>query len=383
MPTASFLSLDEFRDKIEESRVTCALCGRREHSLIRHLRDRHNLSLGQYRKQHPQAEVTSRILNELSRQIARTAQTTDDLEAFLPSFVATNTPSLFDQLKTQFPACKAENVHLIPAIIPEFILEQKVARAAAFALLKGKNTYVEGPTGCGKTDAVKQIHAQLGRPMKRVNANGDITAANFVGSKQVDVTTGSFFKHGNLPLAMRGGYTLLIDEIDYMPPNIAAVLNPVLEGARELYLPETNEHIVAAPGFCIFATANTGGKGDSSGVYNGTEVLNTAFLDRFAVKLKMDYLDAPSETEMLLKRFSHQGEAKLHRFVLAAREVREQFKNGVLPVTLSTRKLIELFEMEAALGMKEAVNCAILNWLDEDNIAVVKKILDNRGISLL
>jgi cobaltochelatase CobS len=341
------------------------------------------MSVGQYRAQFPQAEITSRVLEELSKQVTRAPQGTDVLETFLPQFMGPTTAAAdLDQLKAHFGPTKPENLLLVPTTNPDFVLDDNVAAATTFALLKGKNTYIEGPTGCGKTDGVKQIHARLGLPIKRVNMNGDVTTANFIGSKHADPQTGTYFRHGNLPLAMTGGYTLLIDEIDYMPASIAAVLNPVLEGARELYLPDTDEHIVAEKGFLVIGLANTGGKGDTTGVYTGTEILNTAFLDRFAVKLKMDYLEASAEIDMLTQRFPTVSHTKIWSLVTVARDVRDQFRNGLIPVTLSTRKLIDIFEMEPVLGLRPAVECALLNWLDEDCIELVKKIFENRGMDL-
>lgn len=380
MPSA--LSIDEFRAKIDASKVSCALCGRSEHSLVRHLRVSHNLSVGQYRNRFPQAEITSRILDELTKQLPRTSQATEELDQFLPAFEAQTTEALLPKLKAQFPPTKPEHQHLIPATNPDFELDDTLARAVGYALLRGKNVYVEGPTGCGKTDGIKQIHAQLGRPMKRVNMNGDVTVANFIGSKHADPQTGTYFKQGHLPTAMEEGYTLLLDEIDYMPPNIGAVLNPVLEGARELYLPDLDKHIQAAPGFCVIGTANTGGKGDSSGVFAGTEVLNTAFLDRFPIKLKQDYLEAQAEIDMLIRRFPKTSAVKARQLVSAAREVRDQFQQGLIPVTLSTRKLIDVLEAESALGLKTAIQCALTNWLDEDNVELVRKIFENKGLDL-
>lgn len=379
---SSLISVDEFRQRVDDARAECKICGHKAHSLVRHLREKHNQSAGQYRKLYPQAPIASRALNELSRQLIRSPQGTDRLETFLPQFVAPNADALFLNLKPLFPPVPKTHQHMIPATDHRFVMDEKAAKATAFALLGGKNTYVEGPTGCGKTEGVKQLHARLGRPMKRVNMNGDVTAGNFIGTTRADVQTGTYFKHGSLPLAMRGGYTLVIDEIDYTPPSIAAVLNPVLEGAHELYLPDTDEHIIAERGFCVIGTANTGGKGDTTGVYSGTEVLNTALLDRFAVKLKTDYLDTAAETDMLASRFPSQPRSKLQKFVQAAGDVRGQFKNGLIPITLSTRKLVDIFEMEPALGLAEAVRCALLNWLDEDNVATVRKLLDNRGIDL-
>lgn len=376
------LTVDEFRQKIDESQATCKICGLRAHSIVRHLATTHNQSVGQYKKTYPTAAVVSKIVSEFNRQLKRTVKASDDLDPLLEAFVESNTATLFTGLKVHFWAVPKENQFLIPKVDSNFYFEEKSAKSIAFGLLGGKNIYVEGPTGCGKTDGVSQIHAQLGLPVKRVNMNGDVTASNFIGSKHADVTKGTYFRYGSLPLAMKGGYTLLVDEIDYMPPSIAAVLNPVLEGKRELYLPDTDEHITAEKGFNIIGTANTGGKGDTTGVYTGTEIMNTAFLDRFGIKLTMDYLPVKEELAMLSRRFPNSNTLFVTRLVAAAKAVREQFKIGTIPITISTRKIIDILEAEPVLGQKEAIACSVLNWLDEDNVQVVTKILENSGVKL-
>lgn len=85
---------------------------------------------------------------------------------------------------------------------------------------------------------------------------------------------------------------------------------------------------------------------------------------------------------MLQSRFPSRDGNTIQKFVQAANEVRNSFKNGSLPFTISTRKLIDLFEMEEALGLTEAANCAILNWMDNDNRQVVVNILDRCGVKL-
>ena len=183
--------------------------------------------------------------------------------------------------------------------------------------------------------------------------NGDVTASHFVGAMRASPEKGTYYYYGVLPRAMKYGATLLVDEVDYTPPHIAAVMNSVLEGKRVLYLEETGETIHAAEGFTVIATGNTGGKGDADGMYTGTEVLNTAFLDRFPIKMRMDYMHHEHEEELLTTRFPTEKASDIKKMVRAANEVREAFKQGQISLTFSTRKLLDYFELKGYLGEDE------------------------------
>lgn len=125
------------------------------------------------------------------------------------------------------------------------------------------------------------------------------------------------------------------------------------------------------PGFQIIGTANTGGKGDTNGNYTGTEILNTAFLDRFPVVIKADYLPEDKEQEMLKNRFPKAKPEQVKKLVKFAGEMRDAFKKGNLSLTLSTRKLIEILRLEQMVGLDRALELALTGWLDEDDTAVV------------
>lgn len=382
------LDLDQFRDLIKKSEITCKVCGWSGHSLVGHLQEKHQLSPGQYMKRfprelHPDARLASPVITELLRRFDRAPANTDDLAQFARQFSFGASLNVdFSGLDATLPKPKAELAPdaFVPKVDKFFEFPEAETRALMAAMVLGKNAYIEGPTGCGKTELALQIHARLGRPILRVNMRGDVTSANFIGQMRASPAKGTWYKYGALPSTMRSGLCLLVDEQDYTPPQIGAVMNSVLEGKKMLHLEDTDETITAQPGFMVMATANTGGKGDASGVYTGTEILNTAFLDRFAVKLKMGYLPAEAERDMLLRRFPTMGKGDVELMVKAANEMRVAFMQGNISHTFSTRKLIDFYELQPTLGWTAALSTVILNWLDNDDRQIVLDLFKRVGI---
>lgn len=390
MSQKSPTSVEEFRDLIRQTEIPCLMkdCEYRGHSLVAHLKSRHQMSPGQYKKKfprndYPDVTLVSRVVAELLRRMDRSVKKTSNLEGFTAIFDVGGTPmELFIEARAKLADVDDTYIqYATPAKLDkyfEFPLDQTAAILTGMVL--HKNTYISGPTGCGKTELSIQIHKQLKRPFIRINMKGDATVANFIGAMRADPKKGTYFKPGALPIAMKAGYTLIVDEVDYTPPQIAATLNPVLEGSRNLFLEDTGETIHAVEGFCVIATGNTSGKSDPTGVYTGTEVLNSAFLDRFGIKLNMDYLSLEVESAMLQRRFPAEKRDDVLLLCKAAKEVRESFKQGALSLTLSTRKLIDYFELKPTMGHSQSLKAVLLNWLDEDDRELVTGLLERCGV---
>lgn len=394
------LDINQFRTRLNETKVECEVCHYRGHSLIAHLQTKHTMSAGQYRKLYSDKPLASKVLSELLRRVGRDQLLTDDLAQIVEGFEfkTERLGAEFEKIGAKWKAT-SQQMELIGPVDEYFEFDANV-RLIAYAMTHCLNLFSEGPTGCGKTEGFIQAHVRAKRPYKQVNMHGDVTVSNFIGMEKATPQKGTYFDYGDLPRAMGypngqagpilPGYTLIVDEVDYTPPPIAASLNPVLSRLRTLHVPETGETLIAQPGFNVMATANTGGKGDNQGQYTGTEVLNTAFLDRFPIKLRADYLGWEEgqpkrpiiEEGMLRHRFPGAEQSEITQMVKMANEVRIAFKMGQLAVTMSTRKLVDYFKMRLELNDKKmALSATLTNWLSDDDRVLVEQVLTRCGIN--
>jgi MoxR-like ATPase len=203
--------------------------------------------------------------------------------------------------------------------------------------------YISGPTGNGKSTMVEQICAKHKRPLIRVNLNMMTDEEQLIGSKTLEDGDVEIVE-GPVLIAMRNGITLLLDEIDAGSANTLLCLQPILEG-KPYYFKLKNEVIIPAQGFNILATANTKGKGSDDGRYIGTNVLNEAFLERFAVTFEQEYPSAKVEVKIiknLMESFSCLDEEFAETLVKWAEAIRRTFEDGGVDETITTRRMIHI-----------------------------------------
>jgi MoxR-like ATPase len=203
--------------------------------------------------------------------------------------------------------------------------------------------YISGPTGNGKSTMVEQICAKHKKPLIRVNLNMMTDEEQLIGSKTLEDGNVQIVE-GPVLIAMRNGTTLLLDEIDAGSANTLLCLQPILEG-KPYYFKLKNEMIVPAAGFNVIATANTKGKGSDDGRYIGTNILNEAFLERFAVTFEQDYPNAKVEVKIvknLMETYSCVDEEFAETLVKWADAIRRTFEDGGVDETITTRRMIHI-----------------------------------------
>jgi len=203
--------------------------------------------------------------------------------------------------------------------------------------------WIMGPTGSGKSSGVVEICARLNLDLFRVNAKKHLEVADLIGHLTV-IDGDVLFQDGPLTLCARHGWLLLLDEIDLMEPGELAGLNTVLDGGPLVIAENGGEVVQPAPGFGVICSANTGGNGDSAQFYLGTQRMNGAFLDRFAL-MQVDYPEPAHERRILAQACPTLPAPLLDNFIAVANEVRALFKGDwedrdPIEVTLSTRTLV-------------------------------------------
>ena len=226
--------------------------------------------------------------------------------------------------------------------------------------------FVTGLSGNGKTSMIHEVCAKLKRDLVRINITIETDEDDLLGGFRL-VNGETVWQDGPLVVAMKTGAVALIDEIDLASHKIMC-LQPIMEG-QPIYLKKINQVVYPEPGFNVVATANTKGKGSEDGRFMGTNILNEAFLDRFAATFYQEYPSVSHETKILKKQFA-KHEIKEDDFVdnlvKWADVIRKSFNEGAVDEIITTRRLIDITTSYAIFGdkMKSVVLC--LNRFDDE-----------------
>jgi MoxR-like ATPase len=238
--------------------------------------------------------------------------------------------------------------------------------------------YISGPTGNGKSTMVEQICAKHKKPLIRVNLNMMTDEEQLIGSKTLQDGNVEVVE-GPVLIAMRTGCTLLLDEIDAGSANTLLCLQPILEG-KPYYFKLKNEMIIPAKGFNICATANTKGKGSDDGRYIGTNVLNEAFLERFAVTFNQEYPSAKVEIKIvtnLMETYGCADEEFAETLVKWADAIRKTFEDGGVDEIITTRRMTHIVRAYAIYKKREKAVELCCNRFDAATKDAFLKLYDN------
>ena len=236
-----------------------------------------------------------------------------------------------------------------------------------------RNIYISGESGTGKSDMIQKLADFYGQTLIRINFHQGVTESTLIG-KYVVRNGETHFAYGLVPLAMKKGYWLLLDEIDYAEPEHTSVLQAVLEGKPLIITSNEGEMVVAHSSFRIFATGNTTGRGDSSDSYHGTNFMNSAFLDRWTI-FQMEY--SKKENKIVENII---GDSEFSKKLVKIFELfRVLKKNGdITNSVFSTRRMMNIAE---ALKMGDSISEALKYELfsrfnEEENLILMECIKD-------
>jgi hypothetical protein len=226
--------------------------------------------------------------------------------------------------------------------------------------------YITGLSGNGKTMMIEQVCALLGREMIRVNITKRTDESDLIGSYEL-IDGSTVRREGPVITAMRRGAVLLLDECDLGTEDILC-LQPILEG-KPYFDKKTGEVVHPAAGFTVIATANTKGKGSDDGRFIGTNLLNEAFLERFAVTVEQEYPPAATERKILEKNFAELGindAVFIERLITWAEVIRKSFADGAVDEVISTRRLVHISKAFSIFGNRLKAIEMCLNRFDTD-----------------
>ena len=226
--------------------------------------------------------------------------------------------------------------------------------------------FITGHSGNGKTMSIEQACAKAKRKFVCVSMTPDTDESDLLGN-YVLIDGQMEWRDGPVTVAARQGAVLCIDEIDYGANNLAA-LQRVLEG-KPFLLKKKNELVTPAPGFTIFATANTKGKGSEDGRYMYTNVLNEAFLERFLNTMEQDWPSNAIERKILKKELESVGQPDdefAEKLVTWADVIRKTFNEGGVDEVISTRRLVHIVKTYGVFGNKMKAIQLCLNRFDID-----------------
>ncbi len=250
----------------------------------------------------------------------------------------------FVKIGNQVLKSKQGSFEYVPKINEAYSFSEQI-NDIILDMVENKPVLLTGHTGCGKTSQIEQVASRINQSVVRSNMNGQTTVGDFVGMWTVK-SGETIWVDGVLPRAMKEGQWLVIDEIDCADPQILAVLNAVLEKNGVLTLKEKGFEVVRPhENFRIFATANTVGcMAIFRSLYQGTNIMNEAFLDRFRV-YHVDYMSKSDEVEVLMKSVPTIDKKTASLIVEVANHVRNSFQKEELSCTFSTRRVIDWGEM--------------------------------------
>jgi cobaltochelatase CobS len=266
------------------------------------------------------------------------------------------------------PAFSQRDEH-VPETDGAYVFDPDTTLAILAGFAHNRRVMVQGYHGTGKSTHIEQVAARLNWPSIRVNLDAHISRIDLVGRDAIVLKDGlqvTEFKEGILPWALQHPVALTFDEYDAGRPDVMFVIQRVLEFDGRLTLLDQNRVITPNPFFRLFATTNTVGLGDTSGLYHGTQAINQAQMDRWNIVVALNYLKPDVEQQIVKSKTPMADDKLIADMVKVAELTRQGFMNGDISTVMSPRTVITWAQNAAIFGSTGfAFRLSFLNKCDE------------------
>ncbi len=263
----------------------------------------------------------------------------------------------------------------VPDLDPTYVFDPDTTLAILAGFAFNRRVMIQGYHGTGKSTHIEQVAARLNWPCIRINLDSHISRIDLVGKDAIVLRDGkqvTEFREGLLPWALQTPTALVFDEYDAGRPDVMFVIQRVLETDGKLTLLDQNRVIRPNPWFRLFATANTVGLGDTSGLYHGTQQINQGQMDRWNIVVTLNYLPAETEASIIQAKCPNTDARTVANMVKVADMTRQGFIAGDISTVMSPRTVItwaqnaDIFD-----NVGFAFRVSFLNRCDEAERAIV------------
>jgi cobaltochelatase CobS len=240
-----------------------------------------------------------------------------------------------------------EKTEWVPEIDEGYIFDKETTLSILAGFNHNRRVMVQGFHGTGKSTHIEQIAARLNWPCVRINLDSHISRIDLLGKDAIKLKDGkqiTEFQEGLLPWSIQNPVALVFDEYDAGRPDVMFVIQRILEVEGKLTLLDQNKVIEPHPSFRLFATTNTVGLGDVTGLYHGTQQINQGQMDRWHILSTLNYLDVNQELKVVLSKVGELTATKnqeiVKNMIKLANLTRNGFANGDISILMSPRTVI-------------------------------------------
>ena len=267
----------------------------------------------------------------------------------------------------------------VPTIDEAYKFDKNTTLAILAGFSHNRRVMIQGYHGSGKSTHIEQVAARLNWPCIRINLDSHISRIDLLGKDAISLKDGkqiTEFKEGILPWALQTPTALVFDEYDAGRPDVMFVIQRVLEVEGKLILLDQNKVISPHAGFRLFATANTVGLGDTSGLYHGTQQINQGQMDRWHIVSTLNYLDPELELKVIISKVpsldNDEGLEIAKNMISVANLSRQGFANGDISTLMSPRTVSSWAENYQIFNdLNKSFEITFLNKCDETERVII------------